>query len=147
MARMKKVELNIESMPLVSIDFMNQTHKEEIKMVEDLQQSLSNLSFNENSEAEITAQLTHWLEHTKAHFNRENELMRETGFPAYPVHSGEHQMALKQLQAVVDGWIENKNSEALRNYVLTDWPNWFLGHVNSMDMVTAQFAVANGYTE
>lgn len=144
---MQKINLVSGNIPQVRIDFMNQTHEEEVEMVNNLQESLNASISNEGDEFNISKQLTAWLEHTQAHFSRENELMQKTGFPAYTIHSGEHQIALQQMQLVVDDWEKNKNSEALKEYVFIQWPNWFLTHVNSMDMVTAEFAVSNGYPD
>ena len=139
--------LNPESIPLVSIDFMNQTHLEEVKMVNALMDAITAKRSGTPNDGEITQQLKQWLEHTKAHFARENELMQETGFPAFPVHSDEHEIALNRMQTVVEAWEKNKDLELLNDYVFTQWPNWFKAHVSSMDKITAEFAVMNGYSE
>jgi len=144
---MTQTVLNQENIPLVKIDFMNRTHHEEVEMVNSLQQSIDARLTGQQNDAEITRQLTAWIDHTRAHFARENELMEQTGFPAFPVHSEEHQVALSRMQTVVDGWHQNKDIERVKDYVFTLWPNWFITHVSSMDTITAEFAIMNGYTE
>jgi len=138
--------LNPDSIPLVSIDFMNQTHLEEVEMVNTLMVAVKEKLSGTQNDSEISQQLEQWLEHTKAHFARENELMQETCFPAFPVHADEHDIALNRMKTVVGAWEQNKDIQLLNDYVFTLWPNWFKAHVSSMDKITAEFAVMNGYS-
>ena len=144
---MTQTPLNFENIPLVSIQFINQTHLEELEMVNALMERINaQLSGGQNNQ-EISQQLVQWLEHTQAHFARENKLMQETGFPAFSIHSEEHEIALNRMQTVVDAWQQNKDIELVKDYVFTLWPNWFKAHVGTMDKMTAEFAVNNGYSE
>ncbi len=139
--------LSPENIPLVSINFMNNTHLEEVDMVNNLMLEVKNKLSGKQNDNDISAQLSQWLEHTQAHFARENELMQETGFPAFSVHSEEHEIALNRMQTVVDAWLQNKDIDLINDYVFTLWPNWFRAHVSSMDKVTADFALSNGFVE
>ena len=150
----KKIVLDPETIPSVSIDFMNNTHFEEIALVQDIGDLISVYQENkeqvtdnqtETVEKKITELLHEWLNHTKAHFSRENELMEEYQFPAYSVHAEEHELALKKMQTVVNRWDSHQDAELLSDYIFHLWPTWFSGHVNSMDMITAQYAVMNGF--
>ena len=143
---MSSTRLSPENIPSVGIDFMNRTHMEEVEIVTSLMEKVNERLSGEQNETEISQQLKLWLEHTQAHFDRENELMQKTAFPAYPVHSGEHENALALMRSVVDDWHQNRNVEQLHNYVFNVWPDWFMAHVNSMDKVTAQYALMNGYS-
>jgi hemerythrin len=138
--------LSEQDIPLVSIDFMNNTHQQEADIVNALARNITARKSGTADDAEITRLLDEWLQHTIAHFERENELMQQTGFPAYPVHAEEHEIALNRMQAVVDAWHQNQDIDLVTDYVFTLWPAWFKGHVNSMDMITAQFALQNGYS-
>ena len=144
---MTLTRLNPENIFLVDINFMNQTHLEEVKMVNELMETVNaQLSGGQNN-LEISQQLAQWLEHTQAHFSRENELMQETQFPAFSIHSEEHGIALNRMQAVIDAWEQNKDIELVKDYIFTLWPNWFKAHVSTMDKMTAEFALQNGYSE
>ncbi len=147
----KKTILDVETIPRVELDFMNNTHFEEIDMVKELGKHISSYLDNDSppeiDSNRITQLLQAWLEHTIAHFERENELMQETGFPAFSIHSEEHEIALNRMKTIVQVWKENKDIELVADYVFTLWPAWFNGHVNSMDMITAKFARMNGYNE
>ena len=142
---MSQMLIDDQDIPLVGIDFMNKTHQQEAEMVNTLARLIEAQLAGEDMQSSISQQLQAWHEHTEAHFSRENELMQQTGFPAYPVHAEEHRIALDRLQAVMDAWRQNHDIELVKDYVFTLWPAWFKGHVNSMDKVTAQFALNNGY--
>ena len=142
---MSKIILTVDTIPEVALDFMNNTHFEEIEMVKALGELITEYQQNDRQIKQITQSLDHWLAHTKAHFSRENELMMKIQFPIYPVHSGEHAQALNEMETIVSSWLKNHDIEALSDYVFTAWPTWFNSHVNSMDMITAQFAIMHGY--
>jgi len=143
-----KTILDPETVPLVEIDFMNNTHLEELSIANALGEQVSQYQSGDSSEnnASKIAELLHkWLEHTIPHFERENELMRQTSFPAYRMHSEEHEMAIKRFKAIISSWEDNKDIDLISDFIFTQWPNWFNSHVNSMDMMTAKFAVMNGF--
>ena len=139
--------IKAEEITQVDIDFMNHTHTEEVSLVNTLGKAVKAYTTNPSIGVEISQQLKQWLEHTKAHFTRENTLMQETGFPAYPIHKNEHEIALKRLQTVIDNWENDKDIGYLDDYIFTVWPAWFKGHVDSMDLMTAKFAVMNGFAK
>ncbi len=140
-----KTILRVNSIPEVALDFMNKTHFEEIGMVETLGETICEHQQNNNKIEQLTDALDHWLEHTRSHFSRENLLMMDIRFPMYSVHSAEHSSILKEMENMVNAWKNNHNIAAVYDYVFTSWPNWFSSHVNSMDMITAQFALMHGY--
>ncbi|NQZ52831.1 MAG: hemerythrin family protein [Piscirickettsiaceae bacterium] len=144
----KKI-LDTETFPKVDFDFMNETHFEEIEIVNELGRLITayqqDATFTENEINKITYSLACWLQHTQTHFDRENMLMMNIQFPMYLVHSSEHSHVLKNMNQIVKAWKNNNDIEPLVDYVFTVWPEWFVEHVESMDMVTAQFAVMVGY--
>jgi len=144
-----KIVLNEKTIPNVEIDFMNDTHHEEIKMVRLLGELISSYQKNDthskNELNQINYSLEKWLDHTSAHFSRENVLMMEINFPAYSIHSGEHEGVLLELTEIVEKWNKSNNIEILADYIFSRWPVWFDQHVNSMDMMTAKFALMHGF--
>ena len=151
MTVIRKTILEVETIPRVEIDFMNNTHFEEVEMVKQLGKLITAYqetdSHSDTEEQKLSQSLKEWLEHTIAHFERENQLMQETGFPAYEIHSNEHEIALNQMKAGIRFWEQDKEIELIADYVFTHWPEWFNTHVNSMDMMTAKFAIMNGFSE
>jgi len=149
MTTLTRIILDAETMPRVDIEFMNNTHVEEVEMVKELGKLIAAYQDSDmptDSETkQISQSLENWLQHTQAHFQRENELMLETQFPMLPVHSGEHETALENMAGMVKAWQSSNDIEPVAEYVFSLWPTWFDDHVNSMDMITARFAVINGF--
>ena len=143
-----KTILETETIPRVELDFMNDTHFEEVEIVRELGEAVNSFITNDNQQSQsiITQKLNTWLDHTIAHFERENALMKETDFLAYAIHTNEHDIALNQMKNVITAWNENQDIDLIEDYIFAIWPAWFNQHVNTMDMITAKFAVMNGYT-
>lgn len=144
-----KIVLDPDTMPLVDIDFMNHTHLDELRLVNEVGEYVSKYQdgsdTSEKNSTKITELLNKWLEHTIPHFQRENQLMQKIGFPAYAVHADEHEIALNRFRVIISKWGDNKDIDLVSDFIFTLWPSWFNGHVKSMDMMTAKFAVMNGF--
>jgi hemerythrin len=137
----------IDQIPLVALEVMNQVHREEVGMINQLGSLLiDGLQAEPDIEA-ITQSVVAWVDHTREHFAGENSMMRDHGFPPYLVHKGEHDQVLLRLEQLQRQWLENYNLQALADYLFIEWRNWFDHHVNSMDAVTAQFLVGHAVNE
>ncbi len=131
--------LPLQQIPQVAVDAMNRTHQEEVALVNALARLLQEAEPAPPDTEAVDRALQEWIEHTRAHFERENRWMEEYGFPAYPVHAQEHARVLEQLQAVASSWQQDRETGPLVEFVFELWPQWFLHHVNTMDSVTARF--------
>jgi len=126
--------LEYDDIPQVAMDAMNEVHREELVIVNTVHSAI--IAANK---AEITTLCQQWIEHTKAHFDRENSMMEKYGFPAFHCHYGEHIEALKGLESIIQQWNENKDLNALKDYVSVTWPQWYVNHISTMDTVTSIF--------
>lgn len=131
--------LEASAMPQVALASMNATHREELDLVNQLGALLEQGMAGTVDAPAITAKVGEWVEHTRDHFARENRLMQAHGFPPYPMHSGEHERVLQELEGLQRQWLDTQAVEPLAKFLFLDWPGWFDQHVNSMDRVTAQF--------
>ncbi|AMK79018.1 MULTISPECIES: bacteriohemerythrin [Methylomonas] len=71
-------------------------------------------------------------EHTEEHFESENRLMAQFGFPAETEHKGEHQRVLgefKQFKTRIDKGLITFG----RSFVRERLPQWFVLHITTMD--------------
>ncbi|BAO45651.1 bacteriohemerythrin [Thiolapillus brandeum] len=125
--------------PSIAVGSMNDTHHQEVALVNTLGALLLQARDGNPDPDAIGRALDEWVSHTEAHFERENRLMQEHGFPPYPVHAQEHTSALDNLHRIQAGWHDRHDPDELGDYVFNTWPQWFQMHVNSMDNVTAQF--------
>jgi hemerythrin len=132
--------IDFDVVPKVVIDFINEDHKH----FTDLTNQLEALLADAGSEPQvITAQLAQLLEHCREHFGREEQQMQLFVFPPYPVHKGEHERVLAEMESVVSQWLQSQDRAALMQYVEA-LPHWFIGHAATMDTVTASYIVRMG---
>ena len=94
--------------------------------------------FETAGEDEVVGLFAEVVDHLTAHFERENQLMRQHNFFAYPCHHDEHEMVLAQVRALL-GAARAGNSVCVREYIAHEIGPWFFNHRDSMDFVTAEF--------
>ncbi|WP_345975491.1 hemerythrin family protein [Sulfurimonas sp. HSL3-7] len=123
-----------EELPMVALASMNDTHLEDIIMINELAQLIEDKKVDE-----ISRKLDVMLAHTVEHFGAEEKMMLEKAFPAYLMHKNEHERALAQMKEAVESWKKHKNLEELRDYIEAVMPAWLVQHVSTMDTVTARF--------
>lgn len=126
--------------PVVAVDFMNRDHA----AFADLHRRLLDLLDGGASHASIDHALDDLLRHTRVHFADEEQLMREVGFPAYPVHQAEHERVLAEMGEQVDAWRRDRDLDALSAWIRAAVPEWFTAHIATMDTMTARFAGMQG---
>lgn len=95
------------------------------------------------SDAELPGLFDALHGHTKAHLAREDDLMERIGFFAMAMHKGEHARVLAEMQDIKDK-LDAGDLQAVRTYVEETVPDWFINHLNSMDTITATFALQHG---
>jgi hemerythrin len=121
--------------PRVAIEFMNRDHDEFAALRERLLARLA-----DGAREAIDAMLDELHAHTRRHFADEEQLMRDTGFPVYPIHKGEHERVLGDFTARIAHWQQHGDVAALRDWLDAGVGDWLLAHIETMDTVTAGFA-------
>jgi len=116
------------------LGFQDEDHEEAVGLMNALQVC---------TDEELPALFEQLFSHTKAHLERENELMERIGFFAMPMHKGEHDRVLAEMQDFKVR-LDAGEIDAVRHYLQETLPSWFLDHLNSMDTITAQFALQVG---
>lgn len=129
------MKLTPESIPQVALDFMNRDHGEFVL----LRDKLLDLLADRAPVEQLQGALDELAEHTRRHFVAEEQVMLETGFPAYQIHKGEHDSVLAEMAAQVEHWQQGHDNESLRSWIDQGVGDWLLAHVGSMDFVTAHF--------
>ncbi|MBV1787541.1 hemerythrin family protein [Marinobacterium sp. D7] len=137
--------LSTDTLPQVELDFMNEDHAEASALINLLNAALEQLiSGGSQDRTAVTALLDQFYEHNRDHFAHEQAEMERTGFPAYPVHKGEHERVLKEFNGVIEAWREGMPAEALQNHLANSVVPWFINHIGTMDSVTAMFIERQG---
>jgi hemerythrin len=131
--------ISYEDIPQVSQAFMNDTHKEEVELINTIFEHILAYDGNEESAETIDKLYTQWIEHTVNHFQKEERKMQEMHFPPYLAHKGEHDRALQEMRDLFSQWQQQRDIKALKTYFIKTLPAWLHTHISTMDTVTARF--------
>ncbi len=125
--------------PDVAVKEMNQIHKTEIDILNKLYKAIEAYEEGKASAEVIDVLFDEFVKDVKEHFSFEQQLMEKYNFFAYPMHRAEHDRVLYELQSLEKVWKEERDIEALKNYLEKNFVPWIINHVQTMDTVTAQF--------
>ena len=108
-------------------DEMDRTHLEFIDLVNRLA-AADNAGFPALFDALVA--------HTETHFEREEQCMTASGFPALHEHRGEHRRVLAELRSLGQRAANGRPALA-QAYVREQLPHWFALHAATMDSALA----------
>ncbi len=94
-------------------------------------------------DAEFPALFAALATHLREHLLHEEELMRQYGFPPYPIHKHEHDRVRLELEGI-EKRLAAGNLPLARGYVREALPDWFIAHKNTMDSATAGWIKMKG---
>ncbi len=123
-------------LPLVALAAMNDTHLEELILINKISAAIA-----EGNQGQVTQLLDRLAMHTVEHFTAEEAMMREGGFPPYPMHRAEHERALQELRIQLLIWNDKHDFDVLAHYIDETLPEWIVSHIRTMDTVTANYLV------
>jgi len=122
------------TLPMVAYGEMNDVHLEEVILLNEIEKMIDARDYEGTLD-----KLEELLEHTRAHFERENNNMRECSFPAYEMHKSEHDKVLRELNYNISEFRNRKDFDVIKSYICEETPAWLNQHIASMDTITAQF--------
>ena len=125
-----------EQLPMVAIPSMNDTHLEEMIIINNLDTAIA------NSDVEaIPALLNELLEHSTIHFANEETLMQEAQYPDYQSHKSEHDRHLQELESLVSYFQRTKDPKAMYAYSTGNLTPWRIHHIQTMDTLMADYTI------
>jgi hemerythrin len=128
----------IEQLEDMDVEEMQQTHENEIKILNELEKLSFGFERKTVELSELEEKLDQYVEHVKNHFANEERLMEEYDFPSYEMHKMTHDMFLLDLNSAVRQWKQCGDIKKIINFVYKT-PEWIVMHVNSVDTPTANF--------
>jgi hemerythrin len=133
--------INKNDLPLVAMDFMNDTHFEDVEIINELYKDILEYEKeqNESTQKIFETRYKEWIIHTQNHFEAEEIQMREKGFFAYECHKNEHNLNLSEIKQLFNNFQETKNISELKEYFENNLVSWLVNHIQTMDTVTAMF--------
>jgi hemerythrin len=139
--------LDLDAIPQVALPFMNVDHRESARLLNALGDAILAFRAGVGSASAVLDGLEAVDAHLRAHFVREEAAMQRTGFPPCPVHKAEHDHVLTELAAETRCFRDRRNVDRLWAYASQAVPAWLVGHVESIDHVTAGFIAAREHGE
>ena len=131
---MNKDFMELEELPIVLVRSMNDTHLEEMTIMNKLSSAVRN-----DNEISILKTLQELIEHTNIHFITEEKLMEEIEFPNFNAHKSEHERHLRELKSVKTYFEKHKESRAVYAYLEGNLKSWTIHHIETMDTEAAKF--------
>lgn len=123
-----------QHLPMLRTASMNDTHFEAILLINKLSESIEQADVDE-----INRAFDALIEHTEAHYENEEAMMVEKGFPPYPAHKEEHDDSLQAMQNTAKQFREHEDVAAVKTYMEQEFIPFFLRHTETMDQVTSLF--------
>jgi len=125
-----------EQLPMVAIPSMNDTHLEEMLIINKLDAAIS------DSNIEVIAQtIDELLSHTIIHFSEEEKIMEESQYPEYLTHKSEHDRHIQELKSLVQYFERTKDPKAIYAYSKGNLTPWRIHHIETMDTAMATATV------
>jgi len=130
-----------DDIPIVSVGFMNKTHDEDRKIINDIYELILKYETtpSHNNKVNIGVLFQKWFNHTVKHFSNEENKMIEKNFPLYEKHKKEHAKALAEMHLVFSDWQESSDITILKTYFTDILPKWIVQHIETMDLSAAKF--------
>lgn len=117
---------------------IDKQHQKLVNMINHLLRSLSDGPVNR----EVGAVLTELVNYTKYHFQTEENLMAQIGYPDLNRHQGLHKSLVQQVVNILTDLKENKEVTALQLIDLLK--RWLVDHILQEDKQIGEFLSAQG---
>lgn len=135
--------IDVDTIFELATDFQNEDHRLEAELLNRAVDALAALAAGAGGAQDADACLDALVRHMGQHFQREDDAMRRTAFPPFPVHQAEHQRALDELSAKVREFRDTGAAATLHHYLANDAVTWFHSHLQTMDFITARWIAAS----
>jgi hemerythrin len=130
-----------EELPDLPVPFMNDDHRRELGLVNDLEEALTAHACGgggpETLEP-VLARLALLAVQMREHFLREETAMRVSRFAGYLGHKAEHDRVLAEMDREARLFRTRGDAGQLSRYLFETLPAWYRAHVRTMDVAVAQ---------
>lgn len=93
----------------------------------------------------IDASLDELLNHMRSQFDREEQAMQAAQFKPAAAHKADHDRACADLAERIAHWKQQREREAILDFIEVGLADWFVKHVNTRDYITARFLSEGHY--
>jgi hemerythrin len=122
----------------VGIESIDNDHKKLIHLINNLQTAMdykTDRLFEKQTLDEV-------IDYTKYHFEREEKLMEENGYPDFVPHKATHKNMIEKVNEYVQAYDRDESGaiESLLKYL----KSWLIGHINGTDQEYSEFLIGKG---
>jgi len=135
----------LDDLPEVALGGLNELHAEEVEMINRLAELAEEVMSSPDSETEaqeIDALLGLFGEHVEEHFEIEQTNMAKTEYDGLADHKAEHDAIRELLVNLVNAWQRSRDAAPLVTFFESYLPEWFVDHVGTFDVPTAEHVAA-----
>jgi hemerythrin len=122
----------------VGIDSIDQQHKKLINLINQLQTAVK-YSTGEEFEREALDELVNY---TRTHFNYEEGMMEQNGYPDFESHKAQHVKMIRKVEEVLAEYEKDRDT-AMEN-ALNFLSDWLIHHINGTDKEYSSFLIGKG---
>jgi hemerythrin len=134
--------LDPSRVPEVPLAFQNEDHRAEARLLNEAVDALDGYRAGRTPATDVLLRVDALVVHTREHFAREEAVMGDSGFPAFAMHKGEHDRVLAGMRRERDHFRTEREAGRLWTYLTETLPVWFVGHIQTMDLVTGRFVAS-----
>lgn len=85
------------------------------------------------------------LGHLRSQFDREEQAMQAAQFKPAAAHKADHDRAYADFAERIARWKQQREREAILDFIEVGLADWFIKHVNTRDYITARFLSEGHY--
>ena len=93
----------------------------------------------------IDTSLDELLRHLRSQFDREEQAMQARQFKPAAAHKADHDRAYADFAERIERWKQQREREAILDFIEAGLADWFVKHVNTRDYITARFLSEGHY--
>ncbi len=93
----------------------------------------------------VDASLDALLSHMRNQFDREEQAMQDHQFKPAAAHKADHDRACADFAERIARWKQQREREAMLDFIEVGLADWFVKHVNTRDYITARFLSEGHY--
>lgn len=138
---------DFEDLPEVALGGLNELHREEVEMINQLAELAEEVMESPDSEAEceeLDALLGVFSEHVEEHFDIEQTNMERTEYDGLEEHKAEHDALKEVFDGLLATWHQSRDAAPLVTFFESYLPEWFIDHVGTYDVPTAEHVASQG---
>ncbi len=134
-----------EEVPELPVPFMNEDHRREVGLVNDVAAALDARAGAGVQPAvlePVLERLALLAVAMREHFLREETAMRVSRFPGYALHRAAHDRVLADMDREARAFRDGGDASRLTRYLFEALPAWYRRHVRTMDVEAARLLAA-----